>query len=162
MKRIARCTLLAVVASLGIISQSALAKGPAIPDVALQDGGVLQGQLLDKSGGVKVAKPVVVTQKGKVVVIAMTDKQGRFSIRGMRGGVHQIESEHGKGVYRLWAPMTAPPVAKSGILMVVDDSVVRGQDEFGPNYGPAIRGAVAGGLLVGGTYWALDHNPSGS
>jgi hypothetical protein len=160
MKRIARCTLLAVVASLGIVSQSALAKGPAIPDVALQDGGVLQGQLLDRSGAAKAATPLVVAQKGKVVVIATTDKQGRFSIRGMRGGVYQLESEHGKGVYRLWAPKTAPRAAKSGVLMVVDDTIVRGQD--GPDYGPAIRGAVAGGLVAGGTYWALDYNPSGS
>jgi hypothetical protein len=160
MKRIARCTLLAVVASLGIVSQSALAKGPAIPDVALQDGGVLQGQLLDKSGAAKAATPVVVAQKGKVVVVAMTDKKGEFRIRGLRGGVYQLESEHGKGVYRLWAPKTAPPAAKSGVLMIVDDSIVRGQD--GTDYGPAIRGAVVGGLVVGGTYWALDYNKPGS
>jgi hypothetical protein len=32
----------------------------------------------------------------------------------------------------------------------------------GGDYGPAIRGAVAGGLIVGGSYWALDYNPTGS
>jgi len=161
MKWIANGTLLAVVASLVTLSRPALAESPAIPDVALQKGGVLHGQLLDKSGKAKAATPVVVAQNGKIVVVAKTDKQGRFNIRAMRGGVYQIESEHGHGVYRLWAPQTAPPAAKPGVLMVTDDSIVRGQG-FSETYGPAIRGAVAGGLLTGGVYWALDHNNSGS
>lgn len=160
MKRIAIGTLVAVVASLSTLSQ-AMAKSPIIPDVALQGGGVLQGQLLDKSGKAKADATVVVAQKGEAVVVAMTDKQGRFSVSGMQGGVYQIESEHAQGIYRLWAPKTAPPAAKSAVLMVVDESVVRGQS-LGETYGPAIRGAVAGGLITGGTYWALDYNRSGS
>lgn len=160
MKRIVRRTLVAVFGCLAM-AQSAWAQGPAIPDVALQEGGVLNGQLLDQAGKPKAATPVVVAQKGKVVVIAKTDKQGRFSIRGMRGGVYELANEHGNGVYRLWAPETAPPAAKTGVLMVVNESVVRGQLD-GADYGPAIRGAVAGGLLTGGTYWALDYNKTGS
>lgn len=160
MKRIVQRTLVAVFGCLAM-AQSASAQGPAIRDVALQADSVLQGQLLNKSGTPKASTPVVVAQKGKVVVVAMTDKQGRFSIRGIRGGVYQIESEHANGVYRLWAPKTAPPAAKSAVLMVVDDSVVRGQDCCG-DYSAAIKGAAAGGLLTGVTYWALDYNKEGS
>lgn len=163
MKRISVGTVLAVVAGLAIISQPALAKEPAVPDVALHQGGVLQGQLVDESGNVKAATPVVVTQKGKVVVIAKTDKQGRFAIRGMRAGVYQIESQHSQDTYRLWAPQTAPPAAKAGVLIVGDESLVRAQSGgFLDIYGPAIRGAIAGGLLTGGAYWALDQNSPGS
>ena len=161
MQGCAKRTLLVIVASMAMTSQVGLAARSAIKDVALREGGVLQGQLVDTSGAAKVAIPVVVAQNGKVVVVAKTDERGRFTIRGMRGGAYQIESANANGVYRLWAPKTAPPAAKSGVLLVADDSVVLGQS-CKPPLRQAIGDAVLGGLLVGGAYWALDHRKSGS
>lgn len=144
-------------------SASARAAARVVVDVALHEGGLLQGQIVDQTGAAQRDVPVVVAQNGKAIVIAKTDEQGRFAIRGLRGGVYEIESTQASGgAYRLWAPQTAPPSAKQGVVMVAsEEGVVRGQVGNG-EYGPAIRGAVAGGLITGGTYWALDYNPSGS
>lgn len=43
----------------------------------------------------------------------------------------QISAGHGVGVYRLWAPETAPPAAGKGALIVADATTVRGQSRMG-------------------------------
>ena len=58
---------------------------------------------------------------------------------------------------RLWASQTAPPVAQQAVLIIADRDVVRGEIDM-DKYGPAIRGAIAGGVITGLTFWALDHN----
>jgi hypothetical protein len=145
----------------GLLAQPVFASNPAISDASLQDGGVLFGQLVDQQGIPRKAVQVVLRQGQHVVAATKTDSLGRFSISGLRAGVYQIETAQGEKVYRLWSPTTAPPAAQQNILMVTANDVVRGQIDLS-TYGPAVRGAIAGGLITGLTYWALDHNDEGS
>jgi hypothetical protein len=98
---------------------------------------------------------------GKVIATAMTDTNGEFAVAGVIPGVYQIESPHAGGVYRVWAQRTAPPAAKSGVLMVGDTNVVRA-NLFDPAYRQALNGAIAGAAIATGVGYALDYNKSGS
>jgi hypothetical protein len=130
-------------------------------DVALCEGGVLMGQVVDSQGAPQVGVPVRMLHQSNLVASVQSDEQGQFVISGLRAGVHQIETTGAGGVYRLWAAGTAPPAAQQAALVVSSQDVVRGQAGSG-RYGPAIRGGIAGALLGAGLYWALDHNPTGS
>ena len=111
-------------------------------------------------------------QNGQLISSTKTDEQGMFAISGLRGGLHQIVAGGEVRTIRLWAEGTAPPIAKQGLLMVRQQTVMRGQQPHGKFpawiekgswkskdviYGTALLGA-AGGI----TYWALDYNRSGS
>lgn len=135
--------------------------------VALRDGGVLFGQLLDAQKQPIANQEVRILSQGRLVIAIKTNAHGQFGVRGLRGGVHTIESTTSRQTVQLWAPGTAPPSADRIAVMVAGqeniarDPVIRAQ-LGGDDYGPAIRGAVAGGLVTGLTYWALDYNPTGS
>lgn len=146
-----------------LLPQLALAANPSplVSDVALQDGGVLRGQLVASTGRPEKAVRVTLLQNQKPIAVTETTPEGHFTMSGVRPGIYQIETERGGGAYRLWAPRTAPPSANRGVLLVTGEEVARGQI-FGDRYGPAIRGAIAGGLAVGGLIAILDYNPAGS
>lgn len=132
-----------------------------IKDVALRDGGVLQGQAIDHQRRPLAGLQVLIRQRDQPVAAVVTDAQGRFAVRGLRAGMYTMETTRGSGNYRLWAPRTAPPSAEFAALLVTADQarIVRAQ---GMNLSPLVQGAIYGGLLTGGAYWALDYNPSGS
>lgn len=170
-----RGTAFALAASGMMLPQFALAAGaapaeaasvnrtaPVVTDVALQQGGVLQGQVVDSQGAPQADSTVQVTHMGTTVAAVKTDAQGRFSVSGLRGGVHAIETVEGAGAYRLWAPNTAPPVANNSVLFVNDGLTQRANlvDVLYP--GPFVQGMIVGGVIGGVTYWAVDHNDSGS
>lgn len=98
----------------------------AVSDIALQDNGLLQGQVLDMQGAPVKGVPVAVVQQDKLIAAAKTDTNGRFAIAGLSGGVFQVVTAKGGAAYRLWAPNTAPPAAQAGALIVNGDTVVRG------------------------------------
>ncbi|MDP6555959.1 MAG: carboxypeptidase-like regulatory domain-containing protein [Pirellulaceae bacterium] len=140
---------------------NAKTRSPRTEDVSLQAGGELRGQILDQQGRPKALTKVVLLQNQQAVGYAKTDITGRFIIPGLKPGAYQIQSEIGSKSVRLWAPRTAPPVAQQAVLLVADSNTARAQIDTRV-YGPAIRGAIAGGLLTGLTYWAFDQNPAGS
>jgi Carboxypeptidase regulatory-like domain len=98
----------------------------AIYDVALRPGGVLQGQVVDPQGRPAAATRVVLAQEGKPTAATQTDAQGRFTFTGLKGGVYQLATAQGGGMYRLWTPGAAPPAAHADALVVSGDAVVRG------------------------------------
>jgi len=136
------------------------AKFPRTDDVSLQANGELRGQILDQQGRPQSQTKVVFLQNQKVMGYAKTDVTGQFVIRGLQPGAYQIQTEVGGKPVRLWAPQTAPPVAQQAVLLVADGDIARAKGDTIDKYGPAIRGAVAGGLLTGLTWWALDYNKS--
>lgn len=99
---------------------------PAIRDIALQENGLLKGQVLDTQGAPVTGAPVAVVQQGKVIAAARTDTAGRFAIGGLKGGVFEVVTERGGAAYRFWAPHTAPPSAQADALIINSDTVVRG------------------------------------
>ena len=115
-------------------------------DVVLQDKGVLQGRIVDQRGVAIAKTPVSLQTGGKEVVRVMSDEQGRFQATGLKGGVYQVASTGHQGVYRLWAPKTAPPAAAKGMSIVSQPDVVRGQ--YGP--GPGNPFSAAG-------QWIAEH-----
>ena len=142
---------LVVGATLGLlIPNTALARGPVVSkqvrDVALQPGGMLQGTLLTSSGRPDVDQTVLVVAGNEVVARAVTDRDGRFTVHGMRAGVYSVRADESQGVYRLWAAGTAPPSARGELLMVTDDGrVVRGGGRFGSSKGNML---LMGGLIL--------------
>lgn len=126
------------------VGQLARAAGPVdtnvgrgIIDISLQQGDLLHGQLLDAQGIPEANSPVVLTQEGRPIADARTDADGTFRVAGVRAGVYELATVHGRGVYRLWAPDTAPPSAQQGVLMYSGE-VVRGKG--GSGHGPWMHG----------------------
>ena len=127
----------AVLACLGMLlpARSVMAEAPpaasrtavAIGDVSLHEGGVLLGQVANAAGTRLVGQQVVIQQGDREVAVTRTDGQGQFAVRGLRGGTYQLSSGPASGVYRVWATGTAPPSANSGVLLVADDLLVRGE-----------------------------------
>jgi len=114
------------------IPQPVLAGAPAalpssVGDVALCEGGVLLGRVVNPEGIGKAGIPVAIVAGKQELAVSKTDADGYFAFRGLRGGVYQVASSDGQGVYRLWSPDTAPPSAEQGALVVTNEPVVRGQ-----------------------------------
>lgn len=111
---------------------------PPVPDVALADGGLLQGQVVDAQGAPLGKTPVSVWQQSREVARTATDNNGYFAVRGLRGGAHRVIAANNQASVRLWKPGTAPPTARQALLVVTQRPMVRGQ------YG---GGGIAGGIL---------------
>jgi hypothetical protein len=113
----------------------AMAAVPATPgqvrDVALGNGGRLEGQVVDSQGQPQAASEVTVWQNDQQVAATQADADGNFAFTGLRSGVHQVAAGQGASVLRLWAPQTAPPAAGDRALVVSDQSVVRGAGAAG-------------------------------
>ena len=90
---------------------------PAVADVAMTDGGVLHGQLIDLRGGNAAGVPVSVKSQDKLIVRTVTVKDGHFSVPGLKGGVYQVAAGQGQGVYRLWTAKAAPPSAQKNAIV---------------------------------------------
>lgn len=114
-------------------------------DVALLDGGVLVGQVVDPHGIAAAGAPVALRYQNRDVAVAQTEAKGYFAVKGLRAGVYQVASGQGHGIYRLWAPGTAPPTAHRGILIVRGDQLARGQ--FG---GGGMKALFANPWIVAG------------
>ena len=105
---------------------------PAIVDVKLAPGGILRGRIVDVRGMGVAQVYVFVRQASGELTTTKTDFRGDFAIRGLRGGVHQLVAGPEGRVLRAWAPQTAPPAAREGVLIVMGQDVVLGQRHTGP------------------------------
>jgi hypothetical protein len=119
-------------AALGVcLSGAALAAPPApervVHDVALANGGVFAGQLVDAQNVAKVGERVTLLYESRPLATTATDQRGNFAFRGLRGGMYQVAAAGRVEGYRLWAPETAPKGVPTAALLVGDDSLVRGQ-----------------------------------
>lgn len=103
---------------------------PAVTDVTLRDGGTLFGIVVDGQGAPAGESDVTVSQAGKVVTRARTNKSGQFSAAPLKGGVYQVATTHGSSTLRVWDAQTAPPASRPAVLLVDSAEVVRGQIPF--------------------------------
>ena len=130
------------------------AKVPHLIDVALSDGGLLVGQVVNAQGAAAKNAPVSVYRQGQEIAKARTDDRGYFAVRGLGGGIYQVKAAEGHGLYRLWAPGQAPPAAQKGVLVVAGRDMVRGQGELLGTLGMGlgspllIAGVVAASIAV--------------
>ncbi len=114
-----------------LVARSAAA-AVAPQDVALADGGVLTGQVVDTAGKPQAMAPVALQTGGQEIARVTTDTEGQFRVASLKGGVYQVSTNGNSGVYRFWAPRTAPPASLKGLNMVSGNQIVRGQMGGGP------------------------------
>lgn len=97
------------------------------PDVALTTGGTLSGRVVDHTGKAIEGAQVAVRQGKTEVSKTVTNKEGIYSFKNIKGGVYQVASGNTEGTFRVWAERTAPPVAKEHALLVMGENGARGQ-----------------------------------
>ena len=90
---------------------------PAVVDIALSDGGVLHGHVVDLQGANVAGVPVSVKAQNRDVATATTATDGSFAVQNLQGGVYQVAAGEGQGAYRLWSDGTAPPSAQKGAIV---------------------------------------------
>ena len=173
-------------AALGVVCPqlTALAAGPksaakpiirtvaanSVMDIGLTQGGTFTGRVVDQTGAALEGAEVVVKQGKTEVSRTITDKQGSFVAKNLKGGVYTVASGPTEGTYRVWAEKSAPPSAKSQALLVMGQNGARGQcggcdgcDSSGSCIGPVLLvGAVAAGAIgLGyGLGWAAGTPPA--
>jgi hypothetical protein len=140
-------------------------------DVALGPDGLLFGRVVDARGTPAASLAVSLqTFQNQEVAGVVTDPQGRFAVRAVRGGVYQLITPQGGGIYRLWAPGTAPPFAPQVATLVLGGDTVRGAPPGDPEAAHGtfkywlsnpvvIGGAVAG--AIGATVAIANSNRGG-
>jgi hypothetical protein len=134
--------------------QLAHAAGPVfsttsrVSDVALTPGGLLRGQVLDAQGVPQRQIKVAVGKTNQQPTYVSTDGTGQFSVQGLSAGVYQVQTSHGSGVYRVWAPRTAPPSAQAGVLVVNHKQVVRGYGGAHVLGNPWVMGLVVAAAIA--------------
>jgi hypothetical protein len=90
-------------------------------DVALSDGGTLQGQVVDLQNMGQPGVPIVLRSQNRDVVKTVTNAEGQFSAQDLHGGVYNIATTQGENTFRLWAPRTAPPAAQQSAIVYVQN-----------------------------------------
>ena len=131
-----------------LVGQTAQAAKPLIRDIALQPGGVLNGQVLNEQAVAQSNSKVAVVYQGKPLTVLETDGEGRFVLAGLEPGVYELHLAQGGGAYRVWAPRTAPPAAEKSVLMVQDSQVVRGLHHGGGHFGWLANPWVLAGIVA--------------
>ena len=149
----------AAMAQTGLPGRPAVTEGIAVPDaragfaasdVELGPGGVLLGQVVDVNGRPATATRVALCQSHREIASAVTDHDGRFAVRGLRGGTYEIIAAGQRSHCRAWAPNTAPPDTSRQTLVVVGGQVARGaQGPLGYWLGkPLILAGVVGAAVA--------------
>lgn len=136
-------------------------------DVVLQNGGILQGTILNTEGQPISGAKVNILHEENTVAGTFSNEDGKFAVKGLRNGAHVIEVSSKLQPVRLWGADAAPPAAIEDVAIVVDEEAVRGQMFGGGGFiaGGGGLGGLAGLGLIGiatavtlGT--TLDNNAS--
>lgn len=137
-------------ANAGVFQKSKqTANKPAVEDVALSEGGTLSGSILNEQGIGNDGALVIISDGKGEVARTIADKQGKFTVKNLRGGTYQVSSAQTTKLVRAWAPNTAPPVARDAVVMVNKEQVVRGQLGAGLGMSAAATGAGVAATGVG-------------
>jgi hypothetical protein len=99
---------------------------PTMTDVALSDGGTLQGQVVDIQNVGQTGVPIVLRSQNRDVAQTISAANGQFEVRNLHGGVYNVATAQGENTFRLWAPRTAPPAAKNRAIVYVQNAVSGG------------------------------------
>jgi len=90
-------------------------------DVALSDGGTLQGQVVDLQNMGQPGVPIVLRSQNRDVAKTITNTNGQFAVQDLRGGVYNVATAQGENTFRLWAPRTAPPAAQQSAIVYIQN-----------------------------------------
>jgi len=112
--------------SVPVASAKKLPKGQ-LPDVTLAEGGVFSGRVVDHNGAPIEGAEVVMKQGKNEINRTVTDQDGVFNIKEVKGGVYQVSSGNTDGMFRVWNEKSAPPSSKGQALLVMGENGARGQ-----------------------------------
>ncbi|HEV7281229.1 MAG TPA: hypothetical protein VGN57_13580 [Pirellulaceae bacterium] len=133
-----------------IAADSAPSPAVAVQDVRLQDQGLLVGRAVTTQGAARENVKVALSFQGKMVAEATTNENGVFAVKGLRGGVHVVQTEGKQEVVRLWTADAAPEAAAEG-LVLSEGQVVRGQQQNPGGVGSFLADNLVGVGIVGAT-----------
>jgi hypothetical protein len=150
----------ALAAVMGMCVQSSAFAGepaprPPVVDVALSDGGVLHGQVVDLRGTAVAKAPVSLATQQRSVAGVTTAADGTFKLQGLKGGVYRVATAQGRGIFRLWSPGTAPPAAQTSAIVytqnqVVDRNVVTYTQNPGGGAGGGFKSFISSPIFIAG------------
>lgn len=126
---------LAWLAVLGMVMPVSLAHAvdrPAMPDilasdVALSPDGTLRGQVLSPQGRGLPGVHVAVSAGARDLGSTVTNTEGRFELRNLKGGVLTLTAAQSRTTVRAWTNKAAPPAANNDVLLVAGQSQALGQ-----------------------------------
>ncbi|MEM7312504.1 MAG: hypothetical protein AAF497_05070 [Planctomycetota bacterium] len=95
-------------------------------DVALDEGNVLRGVVVDNAGQRAADIHVLLFHHQKLVATGQSNKEGEFAIANLRGGFYQIAAGERVVSVRCWTADSAPPKAVASTLIQISD-IQRGQ-----------------------------------
>ncbi len=131
---------------------SPVRKQSVVSDVALTATGELVGLVVSRSGKPLTGLPVHVVHRQKIIAKVKTDGSGHYRVRGLRTGLHTVQTVNGQSECRFWSADAAPPKVKRQLQLVAGDSVVRGQNggsiDGGTMLGIAVFGATAAAVAI--------------
>jgi hypothetical protein len=148
--RFSALALMSMALLIGPAQSAESAKAKSI-DVALRNGGILIGQVVDSDGQSLPGTEIVLSSGGKEIGRCQTGKEGWFQVGGLKGGSIEVAAAGTTGNCRVWSPGTAPPAAQQGLLVVAESDVVRGQHMTGRaprrGYGRGGNGGLLGLMI---------------
>lgn len=136
-----------------------------IADVRLDAEGRLMGLLID-GDGVPLGRRELVLQKLQpkaAPVPVKTDAAGRFTSGRLSGGLYEVRLDRRGQVVRLWEKQAAPPKALPALLVIAEDTTVRGQRRVGEVLSSdtiVIGGLVAAAIAIPLAVSGSDDGPS--
>ncbi len=121
--------VLAMLAPTGLLSaaERPLPVAATASDVALSPEGTLRGQVMSPQGHGLPGVHVTVSSGTRDLGSTVTAADGRFEIRGLKGGVLTLTAETTRMTLRAWTATAAPPAARSNVLLVAGQSQTLGQ-----------------------------------
>jgi hypothetical protein len=114
-----------------VMAQNGVAAGPQtrVLDVAIGTQG-LTGRYVNTEGVPIPNHPIQLRQEGRVIATTHTATDGTFCFVAVRGGLYELAAHDAVVLTRVWAAGTAPPQASSHVVLVSQDTLVRGQRPF--------------------------------
>ena len=85
------------------------------------------GHIVDSQGRLRPGLPVMMRYGRSEIVRAQTDSRGGFVLHGIRPGLHQLVTEDGAALLRVWRRTASPPSARSRLLLCTRSTTIRGQ-----------------------------------
>jgi hypothetical protein len=146
----------------------------SVPDVRLDRQHRFHGVVVNGQGHPMAQTPVKLTsaagrandRQPAESSSVVTDERGRFVFAEVAAGSYRIETTSGISLCRLWTHSAAPPSAATGLLVVNDPQVARGQRPIGELFrtdallmATVVAAAIAIPIIV---HKSQDDAPEGS
>ena len=132
----------------GTLSPTPATAAPEALDATIQTNGFLYGQVVDEQGAPNAAHSVKVTRLTSpqgVVATVYTDREGRFQVADVSGGVYSFQTGESADVYRLWTGGNQPPSAATQVRLVRRPL---GREHFFSNLGPGAWACIGVGVAA--------------